>query len=191
MDVDPHRLRDAEPEAARRHHRRGVRGADPRCERADGPDHVRVAVAPDDELPGVRVPPFRDELVDDPVVPDVMEPLDPLLLAELADRLVHLRDLRRWGRDPVVQGDDNLVRVPDLHRADVIERHQGHREHLVHVEEVDGPVDDVPWRNVLLAARARKDLLGDREARHGLHAPYRGTIHKDGPLARPRSILLA
>src|SRR3972149_1871875 len=95
----------AEPEAARRHYGRGVRRANPRRECADGADHVRVAVAPNHKVPRMRVPPLRDELMDNAMVSDVMKVLDSLLLAELSDRLVHLRDFRRRRRNPVVEGD--------------------------------------------------------------------------------------
>src|SRR6058998_1956233 len=41
---------------------------------------------------------------------------------EIADRLVHLRDLRGRRRDPVVQGDDDLVRIPHRGGPDLVER---------------------------------------------------------------------
>src|SRR5439155_26992494 len=96
VDVDPHRPRHPEPQLSFRHDRGGIRGPDPRRECPDRPDHVSVTVTPDDELPGMRVAAFRDQLVDDTLVSDVMEPSDTLLPAEIADRLVHLGDPRRW-----------------------------------------------------------------------------------------------
>ncbi len=114
----------------------------------------------------MRVAAFRDQLVYNAVVSDVVEPPDALLPAEIADRLVHLRDLRRRRGDPVIQRDDDLLRVPDLHRADLVERKQGQREHLVHVQQVDVPVDDLSGAHGLGVARAREDLLRHRLARH-------------------------
>src|SRR2546421_341440 len=124
----------------------------------DRPNHVRVTVAPDDQVPRMRVAAFSDQLVDDAVVSHVVEPPDALLPAEIADRLVHLRDLRRRRGDPVIQRDHDLLRVPDLHRADFVEWKQGQCEHLVHVQQVDVPVDDLAGVHGLGVARAREDL---------------------------------
>src|SRR3972149_5214001 len=69
-------------------------------------------------------------------------------------------------RNPVVEGDDNLRRVPHLLDANLIQRKDGHREHLVHVQKVHVRLDDVAGGYALPPARFLEDLLRNRLAAH-------------------------
>src|SRR5436190_789280 len=114
-----------------------------------------------------------------PVVPITFR-ITSLAPAEVPDRLMHLRDLRRRRRDPMVQRDHDLRRVPDLRGPDLAEGDQRHREHLVHVQQVDGPIDDLARSNGFVSARLRKDLLRHRERRHRPMYLIPDAAHKAG-----------
>ncbi len=170
LDADRDRGRDLQPEPAEGKDRGHLGRADPRGEGAHRAQHVRVGVGPDREIAGDDPAVLGQDLVADPVLPDVVEVRQVRLLGELAQDPV--QDCRPLGRrrHPVVDSDDDPVRIPHPLGPHLVERADRLRPLLVHHREVDRPLDDLARDHGTAAGRAGEDLLREGLAVGGGHA---------------------
>ncbi len=164
--ADVQGLRHLEPQLPRRHDCGRLRDPNPRGEGAHRTRRVRVRVRANHELPGPHVAALDDELVDNPMVPEVVEPLDPLGPTELPDCLMHLSEMFVRRRHPVVDRHHAFRRVPDPLHADLLEGLDRQGEHLMHVQEVHLAVHNLARMDRLVPAGLGEDFLGHRHAGH-------------------------
>ena len=112
-NFDLHRLRHAKPVRSIEPRSGDIRIADACGKRTDGTQKIHVAVRSEDDVPRFDLSVFKQYVLPDAPV-NIVDVFDPLFLGELTDDFLIGRYLLRVGGGLKVEGESDLVRIPNL-----------------------------------------------------------------------------